>query len=348
MAGEIMEKMKNKQYTLSTFVNLLHSEVYEWRKIWNPEWFQGSRRKVKYFEGWYFKNVSHDGEYCWSFIPGVSLVGENAHSFIQAINGKTGETYYFRFPAEEFSFSKEGFEIRIADNYFSENGFRLNLDDGKNKFSGSISISDKTCYKATLRRPGIMGWYRYMPFMECYHGVVSLDHRIDGEITFNCEKLDFSNGRGYIEKDWGTSMPSSWIWMQTNHFRESGTSLMMSVARIPWIRKTFTGFLGFFHHNGNTITFATYTGAKIQKLDYSQNTVNIIIKTNNYVIEIEGKNKSNGALKAPVFGEMDRVIHESIDAVLKIRVTDFNGNLIYEGEGVNAGMEMVGNLSELQ
>ncbi|OGU60696.1 MAG: hypothetical protein A2X64_07925 [Ignavibacteria bacterium GWF2_33_9] len=322
--------------------------MYEWRKIWNPEWFQGSRRKEKYFEGWYFKNVSQSGEYCWSFIPGVSLVGENAHSFIQAINGKSGETYYFRFPAEDFSFSNKGFEVRIADNYFSEKGFSLNLDDGKNKFSGSISISDKIVYKATLRRPGIMGWYRYMPFMECYHGVVSLDHRLDGEITFNGGKMDFSNGRGYIEKDWGTSMPSSWIWMQTNHFQEAGTSFMLSVARIPWIRRTFTGFLGFFHHNGKTITFATYTGAIISELEYSQNTVNIIIKANNYLIEIYGKNKSNGALKAPVFGEMDRVIHESIDASIRIRVLSLGGNLIYEGKGESAGMEMVGNLSELK
>lgn len=339
---------KQRTYTLAPFGNPLHSFAYEWRKIWNPEWFQGSRRKEKYFEGWYFKNVSQSGEYCWSFIPGVSLVGENAHSFIQAINGKTGETYYFRFPAEEFSFSKEEFEVRIADNFFSDKGFCLNLVYGKNKFSGSISISDKTGYKATLRRPGIMGWYRYMPFMECYHGLVSLDHKLDGEITFNGGKMDFSNGRGYIEKDWGTSMPSSWIWMQTNHFQESGTSFMLSVARIPWIRRTFTGFLGFFHHDGKTITFATYTGAKILKLEYSQNSVNIIIQADNYVIEIEGNNKSHGPLKAPVFGEMDRIIHESIDAKIKIRVLNQSGKIIFEGEGVSAGMEMVGNLSELK
>lgn len=339
---------KQKLYTLFPFGNPLNSLVYEWRKIWNPEWFQGSRRKVKYFEGWYFKNVSQSGEYCWSFIPGVSLVGANAHSFIQAINGKTGETFYFRFPPEAFSFSKDGYEIRIADNYFSDNGFSLNLNDGKNKFSGSISISDKTSYKATLRRPGIMGWYRYMPFMECYHGLVSLDHRLDGEITFNGKKMDFSNGRGYIEKDWGTSMPSSWIWMQTNHFQEAGTSFMLSVARIPWIRRTFTGFLGFIHHNGKTITFATYTGAKISKLEYSQNTVDITLKTDKNVLEIFGKKNRNGILKAPVFGEMDRNIHEGIDAIVKIRVTSLEGKLIYEGEGVNAGLEMVGNLSELK
>ncbi|MCK7537696.1 MAG: tocopherol cyclase family protein [Marinilabiliales bacterium] len=30
---------------------------------------------------------------------------------------------------------------------------------------------------------------------------------------------DFSGGRGYIEKDWGHSFPSAYVWMQSNHFQ---------------------------------------------------------------------------------------------------------------------------------
>ncbi len=317
-------------------------------KIWNPSWFQGSKEKSRYFEGWYFKNVSEHGESCWSFIPGISLVGKNAHAFVQVINGSTGDTYYFRFPPEEFSFSKTSFDVKIADNYFSEKGFTLNLDDGSNQFSGSISIRDKTPYRAGLLRPGIMGWYRYMPFMECYHGVVSLNHNIEGTLVHNGRTINFNRGKGYIEKDWGSSMPQSWIWMHSNHFDESGTSFMLSVARIPWIGKTFTGFLGFFHHNGKTITFSTYTGAKIRELTYETGKVVIQVKAGKYKFEIEGRNKSTGALKAPVLGAMDRVIHESIDAELKIKAGLKNDKIIFSGTGINAGLELVGDLKLLQ
>lgn len=321
---------------------------YELTKIWNPSWFQGSKEKSRYFEGWYFKNVSEHGENCWSFIPGISLVGKNTHAFVQAINGSTGDTYYFRYPPQDFLFSKNGFEIRVSDNYFSDKGFILNLNDGKNHFSGSISITGRTHYKAGFLRPGIMGWYRYVPFMECYHGVVSLFHNIEGDIVHNGRTINFSRGRGYIEKDWGSSMPQSWIWMHSNHFDKNGTSFMLSVARIPWIGKSFTGFLGFFHHNGKTITFSTYTGAKIRELTYGAGTVNLQINTNKYKFEIEGQSMSAGALKAPVLGAMDRLIHESIDAELTIKASLKNDKILFVEKGVNAGLEMVGDLKLLQ
>lgn len=322
--------------------------TYEWKKIWHPEWFQGSRKRNRYFEGWYFKNVSQNGEQCWSFIPGISLAGNNSHAFVQAINGNTGETCYFTYDANDFSFSKKGFEIKVGQNIFSEKGLKLKLNNNNQHFEGELAIANATNYKASFIRPGIMGWYRYVPFMECYHGVVSLNHTINGSIHHNDQAISFDNGIGYIEKDWGSSMPKAWIWIQCNHFNSYGTSFMLSIARIPWVGRTFTGFLGFFHHMGKTLTFATYTGAKVTSITYTKNKVNIEIKTGKMIIKIEGTNKSSGKLKAPVMGQMDRVIHESINAILNIKITDFKQNTIFEGEGTNAGLEMVGDLELLQ
>jgi tocopherol cyclase len=47
-----------------------------------------------------------------------------------------------------------------------------------------------------------MGWFAYVPFMECYHGVLSLDHEVNGRLRLGKRETDFSGGRGYIEKDW--------------------------------------------------------------------------------------------------------------------------------------------------
>lgn len=340
-------KHKQTFYQLAICENRLNSFSYEMGKIWNPLWFQGSRSKKHYFEGWYFKNVSACGQYCWSFIPGVSLVGDHAHAFIQVINGSTGQTFYFRYNADDFFFSKDGFQVRIANNHFSNKGFILDIDDGKNRFAGSVGFSGITAYPASLHRPGIMGWYRYMPFMECYHGVVSLDHRLHGEIQYNNSNMGFDDGRGYIEKDWGSSMPKAWVWMQCNHFESEGTSFMMSVARIPWIGNTFTGFLGFFHHKGKTYTFSTYTGAKIKKLDFLSNSVEVNIASKELTITVCGKNNGTGALKAPVLGDMERVIHESINAEIQLCVNAPNGNIIFEGMGYNSGLELVGDVGLL-
>ncbi len=342
-------------YTLHPFDRPLQSLVYEQRKVFNPSWFQGSRETKQYFEGWYFKNVSADEKSIWSFIPGISLVENDTHAFVQAINGQTGDTFYFRYPADEFSFSSTGFEICVGKNFFSDKLFVLDLDNGKDQFRGEIFLEEVTDYPTWYARPGIMGWYRYVPFMECYHGVVSLDHALKGALEFNGDVINFDGGRGYIEKDWGSSMPKSWIWMQTNHFEQSRTSFMLSVARIPWIGNTFTGFLGFFLHEGKILSFATYTGAQIENLAYSSTETKITIKGQKTIIDIyarksdrEGQKPANGGLKAPVFGNMERTIHESIDSEIDITISQLNGEQIFKGRGRNAGFEMVGDLELLK
>ena len=341
-------KKHENLYSLTDAGPSLKSPRYNFRKIWKPPWFKKKKKKNNYFEGWYFKNVSANGEYCWSFIPGISLISGDAHAFVQAINGKTGDTWYFRYPLESFSFSSTSFFVRIDQNTFSESGCYLDINQNDQIFKGEFAFKDNVEYPASLQRPGIMGWYRYAPLMECYHGVVSLHHKVTGHLNHNGSSMNFNDGTGYIEKDWGSSMPSAWVWIQTNHFNTTNTSFMLSVARIPWIGKTFTGFLGFFLHENKVITFATYTGARLIKLENEKNQVKIEIQGKKYRLLVAGQNNSHGSLKAPVLGKMDRVIHESIDGEIEIKVITPEGETLFEGTGKNAGLEMVGNLNTLK
>ncbi len=345
---EILKENLYAKYSIATCQRPLRSPWYDLLKIWNPTYFQGNRANKNYFEGWYFKNVSADGNTTWSFIPGIAIAENNTHAFVQAINGKTGETYYFSFKPDVFRFSKHGFEVYVAENYFSPTKCVLNLKNEQCALRGELEYGNLHPYRAGFVRPGIMGWYRYVPFMECYHGLVSMCHTVRGTIHHNAELLNFDDGLGYIEKDWGSSMPKAWIWMQTNNFEMSETSFMLSVARIPWIGKTFTGFLGFLMYQGKTITFATYTGAKISKLEKSDNRINIAIHTSRLKIFVNGHSKNSGELKAPLAGEMSRMIHESIDAELQIVVENQTGESVFSGTGRNAGLELVGDINLLK
>lgn len=78
-----------------------------------------------------------------------------------------------------------------------------------------------------------MGWYSYVPLMECKHGIVSVNHYLKGKIRINGNSIDLSEGKGYIEKDWGTSFPEVWIWIQSNNFTNPETSFTFSLAKIP-------------------------------------------------------------------------------------------------------------------
>lgn len=319
---------------------------YAIKKLQHPEVFQGNRKQKKYFEGWYFKMVSADQKSVISVIPGMSLSsdGKKQHAFIQVIDGSTAKTDYFSFPIETFAFSSERFAIKIGNNYFSEDSIYIDIRHDSAAVKGIVKMNEQVALPSKkLLNPGIMGWYRFVPFMECYHGVVSLDHKLTGEILYNGQKNDFTGGIGYIEKDWGSSMPSSWIWMQSNHFAAKNTSFMLSVANIPWIGREFTGFLGFFLHDGQIRRFATYTKAKVYIENLSDHLAELTIEDKNYTYLITATNNEAGLLHAPVSGSMDRRISESINARIHLKVRDKKtGQYIFDESTEVAGLELVG------
>ena len=226
-------------------------------RLKDPAIFQGTLGKRHYFEGWYFKQVGSDGAKL-AVIPGISLTGKDSHSFIQVFNGRSGESHYYSLPIEDFKPEKEPFAVVIGSNRFSYEGLELDIE---NVAKGSLKYTGITPYRYSWRERGVMGWYGYVPFMETKHGLLSLDHRVSGSITINDDLHTFNNGRGYIEKDWGESFPSSWIWMQSNSFEEQGVSFMFSTAVIPWLGSSFIGHLAIIRFGGKTST-CPHTGAE--------------------------------------------------------------------------------------
>jgi tocopherol cyclase len=322
---------------------------YPLRKVFRSELYQGHNRRGNYYEGWYFKSVSPDGKHVWSLIPGIAYgkKGQDAHAFIQLIDGQTGETKYHRFPISDFHYSRKQFHVRIGENEFSPYRLRVSLGEGADQFRADLRFDKNATLASRLLRPGIMGPYRYAPFMETYHGLVSMDHEISGTVVHQGKAIDFTGGRGYIEKDWGFSMPSSWIWMQCNNFEQTGVSFMCSIARVPWLGKAFPGFLGFLLIDGEVRQFATYTGARVEGLAVQEHEVRFDIVAKEFRIEVRAQRAGTGVLQAPVAGQMDRRIAESVDANVHLRLLDNNGKELFSGNGQNAGLEVVGKLSEL-
>lgn len=326
------------------------SFFYPVTKTWNPVNFQGTGKKSGYFEGWYFKNVSGAGQHIWSVIPGISIgKSGDRHAFIQLIDGKTAETRYIRFPIEAFAYSQKEFLIRIGKNTFSLKGLSLDINEPEENIAilGQIRFQNLHPLKSTFFNPGIMGWYSFVPFMECFHGLVSMNHDLSGTLEINGSKMNFDGGKGYSEKDWGRSMPEAWIWMQSNHFGKSGISFMLSVAKIPWIKSSFTGFLCVFLLDGKIHRLATYTGAKLKTLSVDREVVKVEITDQNQHLQVHARHADRALLAAPIHGAMDRRIAESVDAEISLCITGNNETVLFQGNGKTAGLELVGNMKEL-
>ncbi len=310
-------------------------------RLFKPEVFQGSLRKKHYFEGWYFKHVSKDNSQVFSFIPGISLSKEDPHAFIQVINGTTGDTHYLTYPKKEFKWKKRRFFVNVGGSIFTDKYIDLNIDQNNLTIQGRLIYSDTTQYPKTLLSPGIMGWYSYVPFMECYHGVVSANHTVDGVIQINSEQFKFAEGKGYIEKDWGTSFPECWIWLQSNSFSYNNSSLFISIAKIPWMKKYFIGFIAFICIDGKYYKFATYNGSKMGKVERDGSNLAIELYNKKYKLIAKASTNNSGELKAPKKGSMSRRIKESIDSDVQVQLISKSGKVIFEDESMRAGLEVI-------
>jgi len=187
-----------------------------------------------------------------------------------------------------------------------------------------------------------------VPFMECYHGIVSMNHEIAGQLLVNGISIDLNGGKGYLEKDWGKSFPSSYIWLQTNHFSEENISLKCSVAKIPWLGSSFIGFIAGFWWKDRLIRFTTYNQSTRNKTYADIKHVIIALENKQYLLEIYSLRDAPTALASPILGLMDGRIEETMNAVVHVTLTEKkSGKIVFDDKGMHAGLEVAGNIEEL-
>jgi hypothetical protein len=318
--------------------------------VMHPEWYHGHHKRPPFFEGWYFKFIDQTEARRYAVIPGIFLSDEpdKHHAFVQVLDGQTGASAYFTYPPEQFVAAADAFDVRVGPNHFRADGITLDLGGPELALRGDLRFDGLTPWPVTLASPGIMGWYGWLPFMECYHGVVSLDHSVRGTLTLDGAALDFTGGRGYIEKDWGQSFPSAWVWTQTNHFERFGTSLTASIAVIPSLGRTFPGFIVGLWHGGQLYRFATYTGAQVEKLAVTERDVEWIMRGGGHRLELRAARSGGGLLRGPSRVEMHKRVMETLSSTVEVRLSTLSGGReLFRGTGRHAGLEVQGDLSML-
>lgn len=313
-------------------------------RFYHPEIFQGHLDKQKYFEGWYFKFVSNDEHHAIAIIPGIALYDDaDQHAFVQVINGVGQQTSYHKFELSEFTADPKILSFNVGNNFFSDSKIVLDLPELK----GEITLSETTPIKKSIINPGIMGWYSFMPRMQCYHGIVSMHHSLSGETSGTLGEINWKGGTGYLEKDWGTSFPKCWIWAHSNNFgADQKVSIMASVAHIPWLGRYFPGFIVNLLIEDKEYRFATYNGAKM-KCAVEPDDVKLEFRKGDLHLKITAIKGPTATLRSPISGQMTGKVNESLQARLEIVLTK-GGREIWTGTGTSAGLEVAGETEILE
>lgn len=317
--------------------------MYGLRKLWNPPLFQGHGKSKSYFEGWYFKVVAEDESLRLALIPGISYAADGtSHAFIQLLNGLTHQAAYHRFETDAFRAERHRFAVQIGDNFFSEKALKLALPD----LQGELHFSNLHPWPRRWYAPGIMGPFTFMPFMECYHGIVSMSHQVSGQLQVGGQAVNFGQGRGYTEKDWGRSFPQAWVWMQSSHLSgDRQASLSASMARIPYLGFTFTGFIVALLWQGQLYHFATYNGSQLKSLRFEPDHIYFLISSRSYRLEVWSHYADGGELVAPKFGKMEKSLIETLGATARLRLSArrrATWEIVADTEARNMGLEAGG------
>lgn len=307
----------------------------------NPEVFQGEKyleNSKNYFEGWYFKNSNNKNSI--SFIPGINIDEKDKKAFIQIIIDK--ESHFINYDIKDFEFNLKPFYIKIKNNYFSKDGIKIDIKKEEQNLNiyGNLKYSNNQNIEKNILNPNIMGPFSYIPFMECNHAILSMKNDIYGFININGKKMEFNNDFGYIEKDWGTSFPKSYIWCQGNNFNKSNSSFMLSIADIPFKIFNFKGIICDLIIDDVEFKFTTYNNTKLIKCVIDNNNFDITLNKENYFLNVKSKYSSGAKLYAPIKGKMDKNIFESISSLISVTLKE-DEKIIFSDTSKNCGIEIV-------
>ena len=247
-----------------------------------------------FFYGWYFRCQSETDTI--AVIPAVHISGEKSSSSIQILTEQG--VWNMEFPISEFKLSRKQMKMQIEKNCFSEKGIRLDIERAGIKIKGRLDFGP-------FAKPAfdIMGPFCCIPGMECRHSVYSMEHSVNGTIQIQGKDIRFSDARGYMEGDSGTSFPETYVW--TQHFFRDG-SLVFAAADIPILGVHFKGTIGIVRQKDKECRFATYLGASVVKM--GENVLKI--RQGRKTVLIRLREKEGSMLHAPCSGKMTRKICE--------------------------------------
>jgi len=185
-------------------------------------------------------------------------------------------------------------------------------------------------------------------------GLLSMDHTILGELHTPSGTINFEGGRGYIEKDWGRNFPETWIWMQANHFPDAvGSSISISIARIPFYGLVFPGFIIGFWHDGVLHRFTTYVRATLERVHVDDEKVHVQVCNSTHRLSVTAHRAPTALLHMPTKDRgMVAAVKESVGAEVAVQFYRLTGNgdddeLVFKGTSHHGGLEVHGNVSLL-
>ena len=302
-------------------------------------------KQKKGFETWYFNLVNKTQTLILEFI--VSFYKDEIHQEVHLTIDSNEKKYRrkIKFKEEQFSTSKTS--VQIGASQLGSEGMILQIEEDELDIKGEVRFAEQITLKQSAMHSGLMGPFKYLPFLHSYHEVIALTHTLAGEICINGEVIDFTGGKGYIDKEWGKAYPNVWIWAQCNQFKQSDMAMMLGVMRHQLFLDYQTSFVVPIYYQGQLEVFANYNGGHIAKLYRYKGYIHIVITQKNKLLDLKIYGQDEVDLAMSRNAHMIKDVYNCMNAKIEVKLTQ-NGMVLLEKTGYDVQLEIGGNTSKLK
>ncbi|MEB3161404.1 MAG: tocopherol cyclase family protein [Synechocystis sp.] len=241
-----------------------------------------------------------------------------------------------------------------------EHQFWQQIPDGyqvhRHHHQGQIRFIDSPCrwqfqifpqsHWGNYHRPAqaTAGWLSFLPLFDPGWQVLLAKGRAAGWIEWQSQKYQFTHAIAYAEKNWGTSFPSRWFWVQANDFADVPSLSVTAAAgeRLVLGQREEVGLIGI-HWRGRFYEFAPWTG-KIRWQVSRWGRWELQGTNSNFWVILEGKTDQAGTwVYTPTAKGLQLNCRDTTQGILRLRLGHHYHGLMVDTQTKTAGLEVGGN-----
>lgn len=298
------------------------------------------------FEDWYFRIIDEKGEHLITFDIRITKRGRGLEGILQVERTTGTERVVSTCSLQKIVIHDK--LIRIDKSQLGLDKIMLDIDEPGLKIQGELELSHTIDLRKSFWQPGLMGVYKWIPFLEFYEEILSLRSVTVGSVMINDEIYSLDAGNCYIQKQWGEHFPNVWLWAQGSQFaKHKDLSIALGVARLKIFFNYYTAFAIPIHYDGYTEIFANYNGGHIAKLYRYKGYVHLIVTKKDKMLDIKiyGRDESGCIANKETHGIRD--IYECEMVKVEVKLTE-QGRVILEDNCLCGGVQIGGNTSKLK
>lgn len=337
--------------------------------------YHGNQSTLSYFEGWYFRLTLPEIEQTFAFMYSIQdPLGDqpNSGGAVQIIG--TNEAYLCRiFPnVQKFFADKHNLifghwsktNLETQAKLLSPREFNTHIIEGyqatANLNQGSIydPVRDEYCRWEYQIKP-VYGWGNSQQPQQSSAGLLSslaifepgwqitMAHGLaTGSIEWRGKRYQFANAPAYSEKNWGSSFPQKWFWLNCNSFNDENDLALTAgggIRQVLWWQEE-VALIGI-HYQGKFYEFAPWNSQVSWQIKPwgEWRLQGKLGQFEQYEVVLTGETNLSGSyVRTPTAKGLVFNCRDTTQGKLSLSLSDCQGKTIIEASSNQAGLEIGG------